>query len=323
MLKLDRDYIAENELNFLEHKWWNNNAQIISQVWEMHRAISWSARKRYLVKAKEFFRNKKKQVTVLELGCGTGWVGQFIAGKDLKIIGIDFSESQIKLAKKKAYINNQKEYCDYIISGSIEDWSEQLQKVDGVLIHSFIHHLDGKEIEALICNLKDNLKKGSRIWIYEPAFYSSGTINGFSLGIGSKFCLKFSSKILAILQKLYAKYNLIDGSTKESFKKLTNEANNQGWYLSPKEIPFDVESFSKQLSKYFQINNEYWATIYLIGWIFETNLLINKNLRNFIKKTIIPFISYTDYKLSKEKEFIRQKIIAPNYAFHVWECVKK
>jgi hypothetical protein len=39
---------------------------------------------------------------VVELGCGSGWVGQSICGPELRITGTDFSASQIALARENA-----------------------------------------------------------------------------------------------------------------------------------------------------------------------------------------------------------------------------
>jgi hypothetical protein len=70
MIKIEREYIAGQDLNNLELHWWNENAQIVSKVWEMQNDISWTARKHYLNNAKSYFKQGNKPVTILELGCG-------------------------------------------------------------------------------------------------------------------------------------------------------------------------------------------------------------------------------------------------------------
>jgi 2-polyprenyl-3-methyl-5-hydroxy-6-metoxy-1,4-benzoquinol methylase len=319
-LKTKRDYNTDQELNYIEHKWWNENAVIVSKVWEMHPEISLTVRKNYLKSAKDFFLKDAHNTVVLELGCGSGWVGQFIAGPDLKIIGTDFSESQIHLAISSAKSKGLENYCDYIVSNSV-DMDEMFLKVDGVLIHAFMHHLDGKEIDELLTSLKAKMRKGAKIWIYEPTFYLSTPLKNNKASLLTMFCLNITNRTLSILDKIYDKFNLVDTEIVDEFKSLTESAAKKGWYLSPKEIPFDVDEFSKHLAKYFEVKKNNWATIYSIGWVFKTNLLKNDIVRKILNKTVLPFVCYTDKKLINEIGFLQQRLTPPSYAFHVWYCV--
>ncbi len=319
-MKTTRAYTEDTAMNEVEHKWWNENADIVSSVWEMHPEISWVVREKYLIRAKDFFLKNKEKVAILELGCGSGWVGQFIAGPNLKIIGSDFSENQIKLAVNNARVKGLNEYCDYLVSNSV-NWYKDARNVDGILIHAFMHHLDGKEIENLLTNLKSNLKKGTKVWLYEPAFYLSPASNTAKTSLLSKLCLKISACMLSSLKNIAKNMNLIDIETAERFSGLINQAAKEQWYLSPKEIPFDVDEFSFQLSKYFEITDKYWATIYLVGFASEINLIKYELLRKILAKTILPFFRFTDCRLTKEKAFLEQSLRAPVYAFHVWECI--
>ena len=79
-VKKKRDFICKKNIEQLEYQWWNDNAGIIAKVWEMHDDISWTVRKYYIRRATEFFWGSEKNVTILELGCGSGWVGQLLAG---------------------------------------------------------------------------------------------------------------------------------------------------------------------------------------------------------------------------------------------------
>ena len=54
-------------------------------------------------KIKDNFKNKDiKKLTLLELGCGRGTASIFLEKKlNIKVIGVDFSDESIKIAKKK------------------------------------------------------------------------------------------------------------------------------------------------------------------------------------------------------------------------------
>ena len=319
-MKTRRNYRTDQELNFIEHEWWNENAVIVSRVWEMHPEISLSVRRHYLRSAKEFFLEDADKVVVLELGCGSGWVGQFMAGANLKIIGTDFSEVQIQLARSNSKAKGLEKYCEYFV-GDAAGMDDILSKVDGVLIHAFMHHLDGREIDELLAMLKTKMRKGAKLWLYEPAFYLSEPIDNGKPSLLTTLCLNIANGTLSIFDKFYKKFNLIDKMAFDEFASLTESAAKKGWYLSPKEIPFDVADFSIHLAKHFEVRKKHWATIYAVGWVFCTNLLQNDTLRRLINRTVLPFACYTDNKLTSETGLLQQRLTPPNYAFHVWYCV--
>jgi 2-polyprenyl-3-methyl-5-hydroxy-6-metoxy-1,4-benzoquinol methylase len=323
MLKIKRDYISDRTTNEQELLWWNENAEIVSRVWEMHEDISWTVRKHYLNKARDFFYQEGKTCTILELGCGSGWVGQFIAGPQLKIVGTDFSEQQIQLAQKSASLKSLDDYCEYVVSNSSE-WPEKSKEVDGVLIHAFMHHLDGKEIEELLHNLGKNLKSGTKVWIYEPAFYRSMNSGKSTGSFISAVCLQKTAAFLVwALRSIFFKFSLVDQDTYQMFTKLSEEAKSQNWHLSPKEVPLDVDQFTVKLQDIFVVQNQYWATLFLIGWVFDTNLLKNAKMRKLFNAYILPVFALADRVLSKNKNYVKKILAAPTYAFHVWECILK
>lgn len=320
-LPLYRNYLTNKTIQKKEIEWWEKNASIVSKVWEMHEEISWSARKNYLEEAKNFFKSNKKKMTVLELGCGSGWVGQFLANSKLQIIGSDFSKSQIQLAKNRAKRKGLDKYCTYIVSHSL-DLPKIIKSVDRILIHTFLHHLNGKEIEELLKNIKSKCKEGTKLWIYEPAFYEAVDTDYINKPkVTTLFILQIAGFIHEKLTKILFKFDLIDKKTYDDFQKLIEVARRKGWYLSPKEVPFNLERFTKQLKNEFKVSNHYWATIYMIGWFFNVNLIKNKSVRLLIHKLLIPLFSFVDDLTRKDINYLKNCFRAPNYAFHVWECV--
>ena len=316
-----RGYFTSAELDRLEHDWWNSHADIVSQVWEMHDDISWTVRRRYMRKARQFLLDGEDSVVVLELGCGSGWVGQFIAGPYLRVLGTDSSESQIHLAQANASRRGLSAYCEYRVISSYEERVESSHSVDGVLIHCFLHHLSGREVEDILAGLRDHLKSGTKVWIYEPAFYPSSRSLHSRLSVVNALCLRVVSSLVRVLSWAYTKFDLVDSSIAQEFSSLTRQAEENGWYLSPKEVPFDVQIFSTQLRNYFEIADTYWGTVYSIGWVYESNILKDSTLRKLINRTIIPCFAFVDARLCREKCFLESRIIPPTYAFHVWECV--
>jgi SAM-dependent methyltransferase len=321
--RVERDLVTEAELDSLESQWWNSNAEIISKVWEMHADVSWAIRKRYLSKAKRFLAHKGTVTTVLELGCGSGWVGQSIADDQLLIVGTDRSEAQLELARERARKKGLEGICQYSSDDSL-DWSQMKGKVDAVLIHSFLHHLDQREIDELFDWFGVTFAPGTKFWIYEPAFYARSQNSGVdSADSTSPVFSRFVARLIAALSKEYQKYGLIDKATSEGFRSLMCQANERGWYLSPKEVPFDIDAFTDYLKKCFRVTDLYWATIESVGFMFETNLVKNRALRTIVTRSIAPLVSYSDRLLASNPALLRQRLASPNYALHVWECTLK
>lgn len=118
--KHERPRVADPEINKLEHEWWENNAALVARFWEMETSISDILRQSYLHEIKNFFLKGRSEVTVLELGCGSGWVGQSIAGNNIRIIGTDFSESQLALARANSTRRGLDKVTSYRVSTSAE-----------------------------------------------------------------------------------------------------------------------------------------------------------------------------------------------------------
>lgn len=323
--KANRDYSSNPELDCSEHQWWNENSQIISAIWEMDEEISWEIRKNYINKITHFFQTDNgKSGTIFEIGCGSGWLGQFIASPKIKIIGTDFSEEQIHLAKSKAQKKKIDDFCFYYTLKSNE-WPSDIKNVDLILIHCILHHLDKKEIDIFFNNLKLNLKSGTKVWIYEPAFYVNTTFvrNDDKIKVKTRLAYLGGQIIANSLTKFLEKFNLIDEKLYQQFINLSKNADEKGWYLSPKEIPFDVNEFSNYLMTKLYVRTHYWQNLFGIGWVFTINLIKKNYLRRIIGKGIIPFFNFFDNQIVKDETFIRNNIILPRYAFHVWEGILK
>jgi len=317
--RTERRYAESAETNARERDWWNKHAGLIAKVWEMHPEVSWRARAGYLKRAKRFFLEGRSSTTVLELGCGSGWVGQCIAGPDVRILGTDFSASQIELASSNAAARRLDAYCRYAVADSVK-WSDDMSAVDSVLIHAFMHHLDGREIDELLDSLVARLAPGTRIWLYEPAYFRAAPGEAHAIAGVPRIALRGASRLVAALSGWYRKHALLDEQTIAQFQELQDEATAQGWTLSPKEVPFDIDEFSAQLAKRFKVGESGWATIYLIGWVFETNLLARERLRRIAAGTVVPILRYADEQVARAEDYLRTSLIAPNHAFRVWEC---
>jgi 2-polyprenyl-3-methyl-5-hydroxy-6-metoxy-1,4-benzoquinol methylase len=313
---------VDKEIDDLELDWWNKNAEIISKVWEMDPAISWDIRKEYLLRAKSFFQKGSRKVTILEIGCGSGWVGQSIVNDDFRLIGTDFSQEQIYLANENARRKNLENYCQYILLRS-DVFPNATTQINGVLIHCLLHHLTNKEIKEFFEGLKLKIKSGSKIFIYEPAFFEFASNSSKKLDTKSFILLnisKFMDKCLIFLSHIL---RIGDQKTKNEFDNLLHQAEEKGWCLSPKEVPLNITEFKAILQEYCIIDKSYWKTLYSIGWGSTINNINNTFLRRLLGEIFIPIYVYTDKCISKNSGYLRNEFVEPKYAFHIWECFLK
>jgi SAM-dependent methyltransferase len=285
----------------------------------MHDNFSRSVRGQYLQRAREFLLRGRKHASVLELGCGSGWVGQMIAGPDLTILGVDFSEEQIRLAQKNAEMKRLARYCRYALAEG-GGWSSEAAGVEGVLIHCYLHHLSGDEVKEVLDELKSKLAPHTPLWFYEPAFYLRDAPARVSPLVASERAAGKAECVVSQLTSFYTRLGLLDWQTRDAFHALTDQAERMGWYLSPKEVPFDVDAFSAEIQKRFTVLNGYWATVRLIGWVYQSNLLRSKLLRGVVAKVIVPVLARVDRRIAADAGYVRRELVAPNYAFRVWEC---
>lgn len=307
---------ADPGLNARERAWWNDNAPVIERVWEMDPEVSRVVRGRYLLAAREFFLSGRTSATVLEPGCGSGWVGQALAGPDLRIVGTDFSESQIDLARTRAGRFGLSEYCAYRVLAP-DSWPVEADAVDGVLMHAFLHHLDDVEVDALLGQLRSRLRPGTRVWIYEPAFLS-GEVPAPN---GPAWWLGRSMHALCAVQRLASRLlGLRDEPTADSFDRLMRQAQENGWYLSPKEVPFDRDAFTARIRQHFTLHRTRWQTIYLVGWALETNLLRSAGFRRLSCSTLLRLAAACDHYIAARADQLGSALSPPAYGFAVWEC---
>ena len=107
----------------------------------------------------------------------------------------------------------------------------------------------------------------------------------------------------------------------DEFLERWGDSERNGWYLSPKEVPLEITDFTARLQSRFRVTATWWATIRIIGWIFEINLITDPALRTFLVETFLPLLVRTDQILAGQETWLRTAMVRPDHAFHVWECV--
>ena len=138
----------------------------------------------------------KKDMSVLDLGCGTGITTHYIAGLGAKVIGVDLSPKLIEFAK----LNSAHENAEYKV-GDITRIDFGKKTFDVICLIDVMEHIPQEKIQNLLRNIKrysnDNTiiylnipdarmqywlrnNKPEKLQIVDEAYYITNIVNWFS-----------------------------------------------------------------------------------------------------------------------------------------------
>jgi 2-polyprenyl-3-methyl-5-hydroxy-6-metoxy-1,4-benzoquinol methylase len=101
---------------------------------------------------------------ILELGCGTGEIAGFIAGKTkAKVLGIDICQPFVEEAKKRNALPN----LDFEVLNFNSPESLYEEKFDYIIGNGILHHLY-YDLDAALQNIKQLLKPDGKLIFLEP-----------------------------------------------------------------------------------------------------------------------------------------------------------
>lgn len=109
----------------------------------------------------KFFRDQifshiaaDKELSVLDVGCGTGYLEQYLVGRKVSVDGIDVSERMLELARRQYPLETFSQFR--FRQQDVYRLSEEPQQYDLVLGNSFLHHCQDYErvLETLAQKVK-------------------------------------------------------------------------------------------------------------------------------------------------------------------------
>jgi len=117
----------------------------------------------YFMKRKASSIKKKvpRGLTCLDIGCGSGEMEFLLKDHFKKIIGLDPTPNQIKIAKKRGLKN-----CDFEVGTAVKLKSRD-NSFDVVIIINVMHHIEEKEHVKVLKEAYRVLKKKGRLLVYE------------------------------------------------------------------------------------------------------------------------------------------------------------
>lgn len=108
--------------------------------------------------AKEYAKLFKKGSLILDVGCGPGVKSRDFYNEGLKVLGIDFSEQMIQIAKKVAPA------CDFKVL-DIKEIDKLSGKFDGIFVQAVLFHFPKKEVPLILKKLYSKLREGGYFYL--------------------------------------------------------------------------------------------------------------------------------------------------------------
>jgi SAM-dependent methyltransferase len=157
---LDRRTSATPELLAHETEWWRHFAQAEERYsWVLPDAFQPLPRLRYLREIGQWLQNA---ASVVDYGCGNGWLARMLrANLSARVVGVDFSEAQINLARQASQGLDQLQF--EVIRGTHE-----LPPADAYVFHGVLHHMAADDIHAVLEGVSRRAARGSRLVFVEP-----------------------------------------------------------------------------------------------------------------------------------------------------------
>src|SRR3989344_6092830 len=106
----------------------------------------------------EFISFLKPNSLVLDAGCGAGTKSKYLIDRGLKVVGIDFSDKLIEIAKREAPSGN-------FFVMDINEADKLKENFDGIFAQAVLLHIQKKDAEKTLNKLLGVLKPGGYLYI--------------------------------------------------------------------------------------------------------------------------------------------------------------
>jgi 2-polyprenyl-3-methyl-5-hydroxy-6-metoxy-1,4-benzoquinol methylase len=268
--------------DLVEEEWWEKFSDIATKQWELTPRHNEIIRKDYLSEMKSFLLVPHGEL--LEIGCGSGWIGIEVAKAGMRLVGIDTSLSQIMKAKKHA---GEARLVNASFTVGTLGALVPTKRFDSILIHAVLHHMSPSEIPEFLEQITSLLKEHGRLYIYEPI---SRLPSGLLLKIYANIIFLLLWSPFWLLQK-FGRYLQIG-------PKGFSEAVRRGWTgLSPNEAPLEKICLLNAIQKHFSIDQVHYWHAYSLALAMGCSEL--KPPFSWLAEQLIHFLYWVDQRLMK------------------------
>lgn len=220
-----------------ENEWWDEFSELMSEQWRLTPKINQVIRDDMETRYNSFLFQENG--SILDVGCGSGWLALKFAKQGMDALGIDFSQEQIAQAnkyKEKQQVDN----VDFICTDFVEfEYEKYVGKFDSIFLNAFLHHLPFEELEKIFKIISKVSKKEAKIYLYEPIMFTQNRSKKYI----TKIIISIYSKIFsALLWRAPSLLNWWNRVFKDAMEKGYNG-------MSPNEASIDIDRLAEVLKK--------------------------------------------------------------------------
>lgn len=243
-----------------EEAWWDKYGSYMSFQWKLTPSLNKILRAELENDYVEFLLSPNE--SLLDLGCGSGWLSLYFAERGMRVLGVDLSQEQINasndLKSHSGLKNLEFECCDLV------QWDPGKHRgmFSNVFVSAFLHHLPEVELEMMLGKIATVLKPGGKVYMYEPLKSSSGT-----RCISVRIVDAISNRMMyLLLNALPGLFDLFSDEYKVALKS--------GYQMSsPHEGPIDIELIEKFSSGLFEIVEVKGWHLFSLGFAMQSMTL--------------------------------------------------
>lgn len=244
------------QLDAAETEWWDRFSATCERLWTFGEHTARAARGAYLETGVAYLGGASGgESVILDLGCGSGFTSRFFAERGLKVVGVDTSSEQIRLARMAAAAAPAAaaERMEFRVASS-SSLQDSDQRFDGVIAHAFLHHLAKDELRGLLDDIAGLLRPGGRAWFLEPVFYPPGR------PLLAARVTQAGALASAVAQRAMRTAGQIERAPLDAAERFFAEAEREGWFLSPKEVPFAPTELASMFGGRLTLDHFAWVS---------------------------------------------------------------
>lgn len=173
------------------------------------------------------------ELTIIDLGCGTGAISIYAAGRFKKVYGVDISDVMINQAKKKLQ-NKNVDNVKFIKSGFLS-YNHQSDPVDLLITKAAFHHLPDFWKQIALLKMNEMIKHKGILYIFDIVFDFKTTayknkIDEWVLGFEKQAGKEFKKEVETHIRDEFSTFKwILDGMIEKAGFKIENYKSSDGF----------------------------------------------------------------------------------------------
>lgn len=173
------------------------------------------------------------ELTVIDLGCGTGATSIYAAERFKKVYGVDISETMINQAKKKLF-NKEANNIEFLSAGFLS-YQHKNDPVDLLITKAAFHHLPDFWKQIALLKMNNMIRMGGILYIFDIVFNFNAIeyeerINEWILGFEKRADYKFKEEIEIHIRDEYSTFKwILEGMIEKAGFKIKNYRSDDGF----------------------------------------------------------------------------------------------